>query len=94
MDRRDPVVPAEGAGEGALRDFTLRVGVLREGGGAGLLVFCRVLLVDPGVESWAMAPLTPVGVLEGVSGPSLRTRLFGPFVLWALPLTPSVETEG
>ena len=79
MERRDAVPGVVGAGEGALRDLTLRVGVLREAaGGAGLLVFCRV---DAGVESWAMAPLTPVGALTGVSGPSFLARLFGPDVL-------------
>lgn len=84
MDLRPAgVVPGvvAGAGEGALRALTLRVGVLRDGGGAGLLVFCRVLLVDAGVESCAIAPLTPVGILVGVSGPSFRTRLLGPDVL-------------
>jgi hypothetical protein len=80
-----------GAGDGALRDLELRVGVLREAGGAGLLVFCRVLLVEPGVERSCIAPLTPVaaGALVGVSGASFLTLLFDVDDLWALPLTDS-----
>jgi len=96
VDRRGlAVVVAEagvgvvGAGDGALRDLELRVGVPREAGGAGLLVFCRVLLVEPGAERSCIAPLTPVaaGALVGVSGASFLTLLFEVDDLWALPLT-------
>jgi hypothetical protein len=80
-----------GAGDGALRDLELRVGVPRAAGGAGLLVFCRVLLVEPGAERSCIAPLTPVaaGALVGFSGASFLTLLFDADDLCALPLIDS-----
>lgn len=83
---------AVGAGDGALRDFELRVGVLREAGGTGLLVFCRVLLVEPGAERSCMALLTPTvtGALVGLlSDASFLALLRVGDDLWALPLTES-----